>query len=805
VATFSKLYLTALTAPYIPATIRGAWDDTAGAITARAADTVSRAGGTAASVARAEANATGEYDVLLGRWVGPRCAAGQIACNLDVCINVKESSTSADMHWHLHVYWTVGDTDVVRATAVADLREAAGVNEWTTDGYGRVKTLNAAVAIDVTVQDGDRPVFEIGYTARNTVTTSYTGTLWYGTADSFGTALPDAVAGEAPAGNSYLVASFITFSSPVTAMAIEERVSQIVVESATTNPTPELRVSQVVVESAVTEASIVQPAPASAGTAANILLLSPLLFTPAPAAAGTGATVTLGALVVAPVPAVTGTHAQWLSPVCFPLPAQAGTAAGLVLLVPLEVVPAPAAAGTLADWLGPVEVVPSAAEAGTAALATVRHSGALEVTPAPAAAGVQANLWGLYVETHGSTVEWIVFPEPAGCGTSAVDPFAWGYTGNPNLVTFPALQASTPREGLLVGFTGFGWLDLARGGMTLEGELSVTGLGGGAVAFPLAQATGALLYGGLGGSGILEIAPPMTASGGDSPDSGTSAAPLPFPAVIGTGLAGGILTGSIEIRAPDATGWLASDGDYAGAVALPSLALAGTVVAGMPPIAAALSLPALLASGTLLPERSGVGALLLPALVLTASGSSTATTLAGVLVLRPLDLFGEMATPAPPDFAALGVYVSAMNLRAEAVSDYERFPFNSYARRHGLMLAAKDDGIWELEGEKDDTFDIFAEIHKMSFDLESFQHKRMTDAFFHLHSNGGYRIDIYADGVRSGRDVEDPGGGIHAWKVPLPRGLKGQGLGIRVTNTAGSYILLDEVEMVSEFTSRRNR
>ena len=30
---FTKLYLTARTAPYTPATIRGAWDDTAGAVT----------------------------------------------------------------------------------------------------------------------------------------------------------------------------------------------------------------------------------------------------------------------------------------------------------------------------------------------------------------------------------------------------------------------------------------------------------------------------------------------------------------------------------------------------------------------------------------------------------------------------------------------------------------------------------------------------------------------------------------------------------------------------------------------------
>ena len=47
----------------------------------------------------------------------------------------------------------------------------------TAQGWGAqsAKTLTA-----VTAQDNDRIVIEVGYIARNTVTTSYTGTLWYG-------------------------------------------------------------------------------------------------------------------------------------------------------------------------------------------------------------------------------------------------------------------------------------------------------------------------------------------------------------------------------------------------------------------------------------------------------------------------------------------------------------------------------------------------------------------------------------------------------------------------------------------------
>lgn len=58
------------------------------------------------------------------------------------------------------------------------LSDNIGATEWPTSATGRGE--GAKTLTPVAVQAGDRVVFEIGYRAQNTSTTSYTGTLHYG-------------------------------------------------------------------------------------------------------------------------------------------------------------------------------------------------------------------------------------------------------------------------------------------------------------------------------------------------------------------------------------------------------------------------------------------------------------------------------------------------------------------------------------------------------------------------------------------------------------------------------------------------
>lgn len=238
----TTLYLTNAAAPYTPATLRGAWDDTAAGVT-RALDTTTAGGGAITSVARAETNASTTWDVLLYRGVSGPLAAQTISGTVDVVVGVSESNAAADFFWHLHIYCTQGDSDTPRGTLLTDYVENT-TNEWPTTAVG-VGLQSAQTLTSVAISDGDRLVAELGYIARNNSTTSRTGTLRYGTLH------PDTLAPVADlsvgSSNVTTLAGFLTFSNTLTEAALEGRISQAVVEAAYSGPGAG-RVSQAVVE-----------------------------------------------------------------------------------------------------------------------------------------------------------------------------------------------------------------------------------------------------------------------------------------------------------------------------------------------------------------------------------------------------------------------------------------------------------------------------------------------------------------------------------------------------------------------------
>lgn len=171
----TKLYIHDTVAPgYTPATIRGAWDATAGAVVRALVGALN--GATIASIAIAEASATNNWDVLLLRGISRPLSGDQtISGTLTLILGVKEANIAANDVYHVHAYVTQGDSDTPRGTLLAD---SIGASEWPTTAAGLT---TGALALDaVNALSGDRIVVEIGYQAQNTSTTSYAGTLYYG-------------------------------------------------------------------------------------------------------------------------------------------------------------------------------------------------------------------------------------------------------------------------------------------------------------------------------------------------------------------------------------------------------------------------------------------------------------------------------------------------------------------------------------------------------------------------------------------------------------------------------------------------
>lgn len=166
---------------YTPSTKRGTWNDSSSTVVGSLKADVANCGSNT-STSKAEAVSTNNYNVLLGRFVSDAFAAGGTvpAGAIRILAGVRESSTSMNAFYRVHIYITTGDSDTPRATIVTDT-VPTNTLEWyqnTSGGAGWDSITFGHSTFDC--QAGDRVVVELGYQAQNTSTTSFTGFLYYG-------------------------------------------------------------------------------------------------------------------------------------------------------------------------------------------------------------------------------------------------------------------------------------------------------------------------------------------------------------------------------------------------------------------------------------------------------------------------------------------------------------------------------------------------------------------------------------------------------------------------------------------------
>ncbi len=235
----TKLYLSKTGTAFAPATIRGSWNRTtdgvvrgmhtsqddvlAGAPTATTASENSTVSGFSSLAVRA-VSAPLEFDHTFGG-------------TLNLMLAVREDSSNANMAYHVHVYVTQGNSDVVRGTLITNYSDP-DTNEWPTTAAG--KPLLAAQSVtSVAALAGDRIVAEIGFDHYNTSVLSYTGSIYTG-----GNGSDLASGGTATSGVGFIEFSdtFTLFSNP------SVRVSQLPVETIARPTTANARITQSIIE-----------------------------------------------------------------------------------------------------------------------------------------------------------------------------------------------------------------------------------------------------------------------------------------------------------------------------------------------------------------------------------------------------------------------------------------------------------------------------------------------------------------------------------------------------------------------------
>lgn len=172
----TRMYLTGDAPVFHPTTFRGAWNQTAGfdegALSVSPSPDLHRS-------TIAETSTSNTYDVLLGRFTsGPLPVAQTISGTIRFGAVLSQLAESANMVTRLHVFVTVGSTDVLRGTLLNQHEESA---EWHEASRG-LETNDLAIA-SVAASAGDRIVLEVGYRAKNLTASARSGRLHYGGRD----------------------------------------------------------------------------------------------------------------------------------------------------------------------------------------------------------------------------------------------------------------------------------------------------------------------------------------------------------------------------------------------------------------------------------------------------------------------------------------------------------------------------------------------------------------------------------------------------------------------------------------------
>lgn len=146
--------------------------------------------------------------------------------------------------------------------------------------------------------------------------------------------------------------------------------------------------------------------------------------------------------------------------------------------------------------------------------------------------------------------------------------------------------------------------------------------------------------------------------------------------------------------------------------------------------------------------------------------------------------------------------VWAMNTRTAAVTEYDNYPFNSFARLGPQQyVGASDDGLYELTGDDDDGNDIIAVIRSGYLQFGGTHLSRLKEAYIALRGTGQIVLKIItADGMQY--VYQTPTLNMVNNKVHMAKGQRARYFQFELV-TAGQDFTLDTIEFVPVVVKRR--
>jgi hypothetical protein len=255
-------------------------------------------------------------------------------------------------------------------------------------------------------------------------------------------------------------------------------------------------------------------------------------------------------------------------------------------------------------------------------------------------------------------------------------------------------------------------------------------------------------------------------------------------------------------------------------LALPALGLAG---AGSGPRVAGIALtltPRLTVQG--LAGAGAVLALALPAPRLAVQGAAGVNGFVALALSPPrLVVAGyspvrgslQLAWPVP-QLAVRGRETTgatfatiAMHTETLAVSTYDNYPFNAFARFNGVNLGSSSAGVFVLAGELDDGAAIAAQIQLGKLDFGTSHMKRVERFYVGYRAGGDLALSVAVDENNALTYALAANGvqSLHGARVVPAKGPAGRYWQFTISNTGGADFSLDAFEAAPSVLARRVR
>jgi hypothetical protein len=145
-----------------------------------------------------------------------------------------------------------------------------------------------------------------------------------------------------------------------------------------------------------------------------------------------------------------------------------------------------------------------------------------------------------------------------------------------------------------------------------------------------------------------------------------------------------------------------------------------------------------------------------------------------------------------------------MNATSGAVTAYDHYGFNSFAKINGKYYGCKEDGLYELTGKTDDGAAINASVLLPNTDFGSANQKRIVHAYLGVLASGGMTLRVITnDGEENTYALDRENGVIKEARVDFGRGLRSRYWQLELQNVDGADFVLDEIELLLNTTTRR--